>query len=124
EVGFIKNQTIEGKTMLSVGLDLKPTPPFSDLIMYECTGSSEIAHVQGSVIGKATPWNKMSTVYKVLYFARKTGQQVPENFESAPTDTLTTKFTEGINTVGEGASSLNIKEPTGSSTNPLETKAK
>ena len=124
ELGFIKNQTVEGKTIISVGLDLKPTAPFSDLIMYECTGSSEVAHVEGSVIGKAAPLNRMGTTFNLTYRAMKTGQQIPENFEGGPKDTLTTTYKSGIETVGSGASALTIKEETGHNTNPQEIKAK
>jgi hypothetical protein len=124
ELGFIKNQIIEGKTIIVVGLDLKPTPPFSDMIMYECTGSSELAHVEGSVIGKATPINRMTTTLNLKYLARKTGEQIPESFEGGPKDTLMTTYTSGLETVGSGASSLNIKEETGKETNLLEIKAK
>jgi hypothetical protein len=123
ELGFIRNQTIEGKTFLSVGLDLKPTPPLSDLMMYQCTGSEETAHVEGSVIGRVSPINKMTTILNHAYRARL-GVQIPESFEGGPKDTLTTTFTSGLETVGSGASTLTLKEETGQNTNALEIKAK
>jgi hypothetical protein len=123
ELGFIRNEEKEGKLLVTVGMDLKPTPPLTDLAAYECTGSSEVAHLQGSVIGKASPIDKMTTTLNFLYLATKKGEQVPTHFQEGPTDTLSTTFTSGVETIGSGASSLNIKTYVGHNAAPLEIKA-
>jgi hypothetical protein len=124
ELGFIKHEEVEGKLKVAVGLDLKPTSPFSDLAMYECTGSTELAHLQGSVIGKISPVAKMTTTSNLRYYATKLGEQKPESFESLPNDTLSTTYTSGTETVGSGASSLAIASETGHNANPLEIKVR
>jgi alpha-tubulin suppressor-like RCC1 family protein len=126
ELGFIRYEEVEGKVTAVVGLDLKPQPPMTSLATYECTGSSEAGHIEGSVIGRITPLNKMTTEQKLLYSATKAGEQRPEAFQGAPKDTLVTSFTSGIpeESKGSGASSLNIKEYKGQNAAPLEIKAK
>jgi alpha-tubulin suppressor-like RCC1 family protein len=127
ELGFIHYEAVEGKVVSVVGLDLKPYPPGNpSLAEYECTGSSEKGHLEGSVIGKLTPINKMTTAQKLLYYATKAGEQHPEQFQFGPKDTLTTSFTEGLpeESKGSGASSLNIKTESGNNAAPLEIKAK
>jgi uncharacterized cupredoxin-like copper-binding protein len=123
ELGFIKNELREGKLIVTVGLDLKPQPPLASLAMYECSGSAQTAHVEGSVIGKLGPINKMTTTMNLAYQATKLGQQKLQSFQEGPTDTLSTTFTEGLTTLGSGASSLNIKEELGTNAAPLEIKA-
>jgi alpha-tubulin suppressor-like RCC1 family protein len=127
ELGFIRYEAVEGKVVSVVGLDLKPYPPGNpSLAEYECTGSSEKGHLEGSVIGKITPINKMTTAQKLLYYATKAGEQRPEAFQGTPQDTLVTSFTEGLpeESKGSGASSLNIKSESGNNAAPLEIKAK
>jgi alpha-tubulin suppressor-like RCC1 family protein len=127
ELGFIRYEAVEGKVVSVVGLDLKPYPPGNpSLAEYECTGSSEKGHIEGSVIGKLTPINKMTTEQKLLYYATKAGEQRPEAFQGTPKDTLITSFTEGLpeESKGSGASSLNIKGESGKNAAPLEIKAK
>jgi alpha-tubulin suppressor-like RCC1 family protein len=127
ELGFIRYEAVEGKVVSVVGLDLKPYPPGNpSLAEYECTGSSEKGHLEGSVIGKITPINKMTTAQKLLYYATKAGEQRPEAFQGTPKDTLITSFTEGLpeESKGSGASSLNIKSESGNNAAPVEIKAK
>jgi hypothetical protein len=126
ELGFIRYEETEGKVTPVVGLDLKPQPPMTSLATYECTGSGEAGHIEGSVIGKITPINRMTSESKLLYYATKAGEQRPEALQGAPNDTLTTSFTAGLpeESKGSGASSLNIKGETGKSSAPLEIKAK
>jgi hypothetical protein len=123
ELGFIKNQVIEGKTLVVVGLDLKPQPPLTELAAYECSGSGETAHVTGSVIGRVSPIDKMTTTLNLAYVATRGGEQRPQQFEGGPLDTLSTTFTKGLETLGSGASSLNNHSYAGKNTNPLEIKA-
>jgi alpha-tubulin suppressor-like RCC1 family protein len=126
ELGFIRYEQMEGKVVAAVGLDLEPQPPMTSLATYECTGSGEAGHVEGSVIGKITPINKMTSEPKVLYYATKAGEQRPEAFQGAPKDTLMTSFTAGLpeESKGSGASSLNIKGESGKNAAPLEIKAR
>jgi hypothetical protein len=126
ELGFIRYEVVEGKVISVVGLDLKPQPPMTSLATYECTGSSEAGHIEGSVIGKITPINKTTSEQKLLYYATKAGEQRPEQFQFGPTDTLITSFTTGVpeESTGSGASSLNIKSESGKNAAPLEIKAK
>jgi alpha-tubulin suppressor-like RCC1 family protein len=124
ELGYIKYEEVEGKLKIVVGLDLKPQPPMTQLAEYECTGSTETGHLEGSVIGKITPIDTMTTTQNLLYLATKTGEQRPEAFQAGPTDTLITSFTSGTEAKGSGASSLNIKEYKGHNAAPLEIKAK
>jgi hypothetical protein len=123
ELGFIRNELKEEKPIVTVGMDLKPQPPLTNLATYECIGSSEQGHIEGSVIGKVSPIDKMTTTMNLLYLARKTGEQVPTHFQEGPNDTLTTTFTSGLETLGSGASSLNIISYVGKNAAPLEIKA-
>jgi alpha-tubulin suppressor-like RCC1 family protein len=126
ELGYIKYEEVEGKLKVAVGLDLKPQPPMTSLTTYECTGSGEHGHIEGSVIGKLTPINQMTTKSNLLYFATKSGEQRPEYFQGSPKDTLTTSFTSGPaeESKGSGVSSLNIKEYKGENAAPLEIKTR
>jgi hypothetical protein len=125
ELGYITYEEVEGKLKIVVGLDLKPFPPHNPAFAeYECTGSSEKGHLEGSVIGKITPIDTMTTTQNLLYSASRTGEQRPEAFQGAPPDTLITSFTSGTEAKGSGASSLNIKEYKGQNAAPLEIKAK
>jgi hypothetical protein len=124
ELGYIKYEEVEGKLKIAVGLDLKPQPPMTQLAEYECTGSTETGHLEGSVIGRITPIDKMTTESKLAYSATKSGEQRPEAFQGSAKDTLITSFTSGIEAKGSGASSLNIKEYKGNNAAPLEIKAR
>src|SRR5207248_9358831 len=84
ELGFIKDEFVEGKYKVQVGLDLKPQPPFTELAMIECTGSPEIGHLEGSLIGKIFGFDKMTTSLKIDYQATKTGEQRIQKFENGP----------------------------------------
>jgi len=81
ELGFVRHEEVEGILRVSVGLDLKPTPPLMEIAEYQCTGSNETAHVEGSLIARAKPFNKMTTELNLLVTATKTGVQVPEQFQ-------------------------------------------
>lgn len=120
ELGFIRNEVIEGKKIVVVGLDLKATPPLTNLVTYECGNVTESAQLEGSVIGKIAPINKMTTVQKLVYFVKKsTGAQVPEKFESGLKDTLSTTFQTGLETT-TAPTTLFIKEEIGSNEVPIE----
>jgi alpha-tubulin suppressor-like RCC1 family protein len=124
ELGFSRYEELEGKVIEVVGFDLKPQPPMTSFATYECTGSSEAGHIEGSVIGGIGQINKMTMESNLHYVATKSGEQRPEAFQASPTDTLMTSFTSGTEAKGSGASSLNIKEYKGQNAAPLEIKAK
>jgi hypothetical protein len=92
-------------------------------VTYECGSVTESARVEGSVIGQIKPIDKMTTESNLVYFARRTGEQVPEHFEGGPKDTLATTFMSGIEST-TAPSTLTIKSETGHNANPLEIKAK
>lgn len=123
ELGFIKSEEVEGKQIAVVGLDLKPQPPLTALAIYNCGSQTETSTLEGSVIGELKPIDKMGLPQKILYRTRVTGEQLPESFQGQPNDTLTTKFTTGIETVF-APTTLKIKKETGTSAVPLEIKAK
>lgn len=73
-----------------VGLDLSsPTAPIA---VFFCGPASFV--VQGSVIGKITPVNKLLSAgeHFTLKFSQKEGKQKPANFEGEPTDVLQTSI--------------------------------
>jgi hypothetical protein len=74
-----------------VGLDLKPAPPLTSLFSYKCGASLETAEVQGSVIARVKPIDKM-TREQNTYISAPKGEQFPQSFEGGPTDTLSTKY--------------------------------
>jgi hypothetical protein len=119
ELGFIKEQP----PGIAVGLDLKPQSPLTALAVYECGNPTETAQIEGSVIAKITPLERMTTVSNLQFKVSRAGQQVPEKFEGGPTDTLKTTFMSGLES-SSGASTLSVTEETGTNTNPLEIKAK
>jgi hypothetical protein len=122
EIGFIKDVIKEGKLILVVGLDLNPTSPVPNLILYECGKITESARVEGAVIGKMAPLNGMTTKLSLTYTAVK-GVQQYEKFENGLKDTLTTTFQSGLNSTS-AASSLTIKKEIGSNGVALEIKAR
>jgi len=120
EIGFIKSEA----PGISVGFDLKPQPPSTALATYECGNLGELNRIEGSVIAKILPINRMTTSTSLTYKVSKaTGQQVPESFEGGPKDTLSTTFMNGVES-STGESALKMFDYVGTNTNPLEIKAK
>jgi hypothetical protein len=105
------------------GLDLKPQPPLNELASYECAGSGQTAHVEGSVIGRIQPIDKMTTESNVIYSTKSNGEQLYQSFEGGPNDTLSTTFTTGVESTS-APSTLKIKEEKGKNEASLEIKAK
>jgi hypothetical protein len=122
-LGFIRNELVEGKLIINVGLDLKPQPPLTALAIYECGTVTESAHIEGSVIGKIKPFNKMTTESNLVYTTRTNGEQLYTKFQGGPLDTLSTTFTSGIEST-TAPSTLKIIGETGKNSVPLEIKAK
>jgi hypothetical protein len=123
ELGFIKNELREGKRYVKVGMDFKAQTPLTQMFVYECgTESSTSATIEGSVIVADKPMDKMSLENKLFFHVLyPKGTQDPEKFEGGVKDTLTTKFTTGIETT-TASSTLDVKEYTGKYSVPLEVK--
>jgi alpha-tubulin suppressor-like RCC1 family protein len=88
ELGFIV-----GGEKPKVGWDLKPKSPASSFFTFTCgpTGTgSEVFALEGSVIGKVLPLNKMASGFGLLY-VQSGGVQAPERFEGGVKDTLSLK---------------------------------
>ena len=124
ELGFIRNELKEGKLIVVVGLDLKPQPPLTDLAVYECGSVTETAHLEGSVIGRFGPIDKMTTESNLTLNTKSAGTvQVYEKFEGGLKDTLSTTFMTGI-TSTTAPTTLKIFSETGKESVPLEIRAK
>jgi hypothetical protein len=123
ELGFIKNVVREGKTIVSIGLDLKPQSPLTELASYECGGNNETARLEGSVIGEIKPIDKMTLESNLVYRTTSAGAQLPEAFQGGEKDTLLTTFQSGLEST-TAPSTLKIKNYIGKNTNPLEIRAK
>jgi hypothetical protein len=123
ELGFIRNELVEGKLIVVVGLDLKPQPPLTDLAIYECGSATETSKLEGSVIGKIQPINKMTLESNLLYTTKSNGEQLYKKFQGGPEDVLSTTFTSGV-TSTTAPTTLKIKTETGKNSAPLEIKAK
>jgi len=119
ELGFIRSGAKP-----SVGWDLRPKPPATLLVSFEC-GSGAISAaiaLEGSVIGRVLPLDSMSSGFK-LDFAQTAGRQIPESFEGEARSVLTLTATSlgGANTAERaGLSSLGHRV----GEEPLEIKAK
>jgi hypothetical protein len=123
ELGFIRNEVVEGHRKVKVGLDFKPQPPLTQLIAYQCgSEGTETAVVEGSVIVSDKPIDKMATENKLNFHVTLKGTQDPEKFENGLKDTLTTTFTKGIETTS-APSTLAMNSYTGKYSVPLEIKA-
>lgn len=123
ELGFIKHQTIEGRKIIVVGLDLKPQAPLTTLTTYECGSGTESVKLEGSVIGRAGPFDKTTSELNLVYNTTPSGAQAYQKFEGGLKDTLISTFTTGI-TSTSAPSTLRIKEYVGKNTTPVEIKAK
>lgn len=111
EVGFIQNV---GKKVV-VGLDFKPSSGKA-LFTYECGGGLlEQNAVEGSVIAKYKPIQSMKTTFKAIFHVKASGAQDPEKFEGGLKDTLLTSYKNGVENLGEAASTLSVKEVVGTS---------
>jgi hypothetical protein len=101
EFGFIKNEVVEGKIRVSVGLDLKPAGPITDLTTYVCGPTAETAAVEGSVIAKFKEIDKLTRATNLYYMGSRTAQS-PESFQEGPKDTLSTTYAGpgGVTTAG------------------------
>jgi len=88
ELGFIV-----GGEKPQVGWDLKPKSPASSFFSFTCgptSTSSEVLTLEGSVIGRALPIDKMVSGFGLRY-GQSGGVQLPERFEGGVKDTLLLK---------------------------------
>jgi len=123
ELGYTLFEEVEGKKRIAVGVDLKPMPPLTSIANYECTEAGETAAVEGSVIGKLKPVNKMTTETDLSIKTTLRGVQQPESFAGGPKDTLSTTFMKGLETVGTVPSTLSIASEKGTNSQAIEVKA-
>jgi hypothetical protein len=86
ELGFVKSEPPQ-----SIGLDIKPQTPLTTLFSYMCGTSLETANVEGSVIARVRPINKVTREQNII-ISIVNGQQFPQSFEGGPTDTLSTTY--------------------------------
>jgi hypothetical protein len=104
EIGFISDGAKP-----SVGLDLKHSP---DIAAFECGTLPEIAAtgvVEGSVIAPLTRIDYMTKQFR-LKFKAPEGKQVPQSFEGAAKDTLTTTLLVGLSrTVEESGLTAHVE---------------
>jgi len=96
ELGYIRDEEVNGHRVVQTGLDLKPTSPLTEFVTYECGNVLETFTLEGSVIGALRPIDKMTSSPILTYKATKAGVQVPEAFAEGAPDTLSTKITSGV----------------------------
>jgi hypothetical protein len=125
ELGFIRNEEVEGKLRIKVGIDFKAQTPFTQMMVYQCgEGGLETASVEGSVIATDKPINTRTTKNNLFFSVKRLKQlQEPEKFQEGLKDTLTTTFTSGITTTS-APSTLAMSEYVGKYSQALEIKAK
>jgi hypothetical protein len=117
ELGFIA-----GGERPMVGLDLKHSP---DIVTFECGKLPETVLdgvVEGSVISRIRPIEKMTAEFKQTYTESR-GKQIPQQFEGGAKDTLSTTLISGLTKTTE-ESGLKNKLVTEENEEPLEIKAK
>jgi alpha-tubulin suppressor-like RCC1 family protein len=118
ELGFIASEKP------SVGWDLKPRPPATSLVSFECGSGLGTAAVslEGSVIGRATPIDQMVSAFELLY-KQSAGRQIPEFFDGGEREVLTlttTPFTAARTSEQTGLELRGLR----SGVEPFEIKAK
>lgn len=124
ELGFIKNEVVNGRLHVKVGIDFKPQPPLPALISYQCgSGGLETANVEGSVIAADKPIDKTAAENRLIFRVTQKGTQDPERFQEGVQDTLSTTFTTGLEST-TAPSTLSVSSYVGKYSAPLEIKAK
>jgi hypothetical protein len=103
ELGFIPGSKTANKW---VGWDLKPESELSSSIVEFSCGEAKVAayqiNIEGSVIGRAKPTNKMvETKTFLVSYKQENGIQIPERFIGGVKDTLTQITTPTINPEGQ-----------------------
>jgi hypothetical protein len=107
ELGYIKSAPPQ-----LVGFDFKPQAPLVSLFSYQCGTSLEQQTVEGSVIARIKPINKMTRAQN-FYFSTVSGEQFPQSFEGGSVDTLSTKYLPANVTA---PSTMSVKTFSGSTT--------
>lgn len=124
ELGFIRNEVVNGHLMVKVGMDFKPQSPLTQMIVYQCgSGLTESATVEGSVIASDKPIDKLTLEDNLNFHVTLSGLQDPEMFENGLKDTLATTFSSGLEST-TAPSTLGMKSYVGKFSQPLEIKAK
>ena len=95
-LGYVRNQTVAGKQVVSAGIVLGLSPG-QYLAIFECSGLAGLnmsVAVEGAVIGLASPLNKMSPQLTLRYGA-SFGRQRPLGFEGGATSVLFSSIAGG-----------------------------
>ena len=110
--------TISRTKPLAVGLDLKRSPT---LAVFECSTAAplgkEVVSLEGSVIGAVKKLGAMLAGFTVT-FKQRAGGQLPEAFEGAAADTLSTAILLGSSEQTGLSATLSLSDE-----EPLEIKA-
>jgi hypothetical protein len=123
ELGYVRDEEVNGRLFVQTGLLLKPTSPLTEWITYECGSPLETFALEGGVIGKLSPFDKMTTASNLVWTVSK-GVQKPESFAGGANQTLKTKVTSGVPpTSTTAASTLGAKSESGTSSTEVEIKA-
>jgi hypothetical protein len=124
ELGYTRDEEVNGHRVVQVGLDLKPTSPLTELATYECGNVLETFSLAGSVIGALRPIDRMNSTTLLRYRVAQ-GAQVPQSFVGAAPDTLSTKISSGVPpTTQTVATTLAMKQEISlSNSTPVEIKA-
>jgi hypothetical protein len=98
--------------------------PGAPLISFDCgTGGGTAAlALEGSVIGRATPIDAMTSGFELVY-KQSAGRQIPEFFEDGPTEVLMLTTTPLMGTRAPEQAGLKTKGML-TDEEPLEVKAK
>ena len=93
EVGFVRNEEVEPANHPDRRLDIKPKSPLTDLAVYECGNTLETYTLEGSVIAKVRPFDKVTNVSASR--SRSQTHPAPEIVPGRAEDTLTTTIMSG-----------------------------
>lgn len=97
-LGFIRNVIKNGKPVAEVGLDFKAEGLLPQLTSYECGSLTEETFIEGSLIGKISPIDAMTTKSNMLLQVVK-GKQQYRKFQGEPEDVLTASWLSGLETL-------------------------
>ena len=122
ELGYVRNEEINGRLFVQPGLLIKPMSPLTEWIKYECGNPLETFALEGGVIGKLSPMDKMSTATNLALTVSR-GVQKPESFAGGPKETLQTGVTSGVPpSTKTFPSTLGAKSDSGTSSTEVEIK--
>ena len=124
-LGFIKNTIVNGRPVVEVGLDFQPEGLNTQLIGFECGSILEETRIEGSMIGRISPIDAMTTKSNLLLQVVK-GKQQYRKFVGEPEDVLSASWMSGVETLHAPAMfGIAPKSESGENeSGPVEIKAK